>query len=153
MGSAQGQQHLALKADGEPVCDAEQPVDGLDPRRQVGRLLGHVQRALPGIDLTRVTPGIATELGAVFEDQPVLIRHLPASRPVPVLGEPAAVERLESVRRRAVRPVARADDVIDEIAFIVDEHLPARADPRRVARHDVVVMELYDLRGAAELVR
>ena len=153
MGSTQGQQHLALQADGEPVCNAEQPVDGLHAGRQIGRLLRREQRAFADFDLPGVAPGIAAEFGAVFEDQSVLVRQFRASRLVPVLGEPAAVERLEALGRSTIRPVTRAHDVEYEVAFIIDEHLPVRADNRRVTGHHVVVMKLDDLCRAAKLIR
>ena len=58
----------------------------------------------------------------------------------------------ETCCRSAAGPVARADDVIHEVAFVVCEHESSRGATRREARHHIVVMEAHDLAGSAELI-
>ena len=72
---------------------------------------------------------------------------------IPIVGEPPAFQRLEAFRRGSVRARPRTDNVVDEVAFIVDQHLLGRHRARRIARHDVLVTKPDDLRGTAQLSR
>src|SRR5690606_33642390 len=96
---------------------------------------------------------VLVELVAAAKDEPVLARQLLAEWPLAIFREPPPVQRLESRARGAVRAVARADDVIHEVALVIDQHLLRRHSGSGVARHDVVVVEADDLAGAAEAVR
>ena len=100
-------------------------------------------------DFIRMLYCIATELVASFEDKPVLFRQFLAARILPVLGKPAHIERPQFLARRAVRPVSLAHDVINQIAFVIDEHLLRSNRPGCITRHDVVVVKFHDLSRTA----
>ncbi len=141
-----------LVTDGQPVGRAERLIDVLQPRRQHGHLLVGQQRVSLAIDGVGMRLGVLAELVRPFEDLPVPERHLANTRMLLVRGEPACLERHEPLGGRAIGTVARADDVIHEVALIVGQREPARRRKWRVSRHQVVMVELDYLTGASKPV-
>ena len=82
----------------------------------------------------------------------MLLRNLLAARAIAVFCEPARFKRLETAVWISVRSITRADDVVNEIALIVDQHLLRCNRLGRVTRHDVIVVEPDDLAGATQVL-
>ncbi len=143
---------LLLVVDGQPVGRAERLVDVPEAGRQRGRLLAAQQRVAFLVDRGRVVLRFAAELVGVLEHLAVPRGNLGGARILLVGREPERLERLEPGRRLAVGPVPRADDVIDEVALVLGQVELARGHARRVAGHDVVVMEPDRRRRAAQQV-
>src|SRR5262245_50917074 len=95
---------------------------------------------------------VAIELARTLEDSCVPRRQPLDPGLVTVGGEPPGLARNQTFRRSAVRAVARANDVVDEVTFVVRQHEATLGAPRRVALHHVVMMETYDLARATDLV-
>ena len=74
-------------------------------------------------------------------------------RVIAVVHEPPAVQRLKPLRRRPVGQVTGADDVVDEVTLIIDEHLLRCHGARRIPGHDVVMVKAHDLCRATQLPR
>ena len=77
--------------------------------------------------------------------------QLTLPRAVTVIREPPTFERLEALRGRTSRALPGADDVVDQVALVVDQHLLRADGASRVAGHDVVVMKTHHLCGTTEL--
>jgi hypothetical protein len=125
-------------------CSPGGIVAGLRLAQQRPRLAG---------DLVGVAGDIAIEFARPVEHAPMSRRHLTHAREFSVGRVPPGVQRRQAFGRLAVGPVTRADDVIDEIAFVVGQDQAVLRAGRRVARHDVVVVKPHHLAGAADLVR
>ena len=80
----------------------------------------------------------------------MLLRYGLAARRDSVFGKPAPLQWLKIVVRAPIGPVTGTDDVVNEIAFIVDQHLLGCDCLACVSRHNVVVVKLDDLAGSAE---
>ncbi len=150
---AQHGHHPLLEVNREPVRRAEHLVDVAQPRRQACRLLVVQQRIGTGSDLARVLVRVGTEFVGAREHLAMSQRHVACAGFSRVGRIPAGLERPQAGCRAAFRAVARAGDVVDEVAFVVRERQAPGGGRRRITGHHVVMVETHDLARPPELVR
>jgi len=150
MDAAQRPQRATLEIDGEPVRSDVQLVDVAQAGRQSRHRLARQQR-IPFAGERRAWRRTSSLNSAVRSKIWRIAAAVRASSARRRRGVPGAFERLEAGRRRAAGPGARADHVVDEVALVVGQRQAAGRGARRVAGHDVVLVEAHHLRRPADL--
>ena len=150
VGDAQRRQGASLVVDCHPVRGTKQSVDrpGTVGQFTFRRVVD--QRPAFRVDTIAEAHGVAAEFITAPEYPAMLFRQRLAARFLYIFREPACFQWLEPGSGFAVLAVPRTNDVIDEIALVIDQHLLGRDHRRHVAFHDVVVMEFDDLAGSTE---
>ncbi len=137
--------HALAEVDRQPVGAREHRLDGARGRWNRHRRIVGQQPARGGGDLGYVLARIRVEFAQMVEQAAVALRHRALARRGAVAGEPARVQRAVDL---AFGPVARAGDVIDEVAVVVGQQV-GRGVLAGQARHLAVQVVVHDLGGNA----
>ena len=91
-------------------------------------------------------------LGAVFKTDIRILRSFGrASGDLPLSA--LSPEACQAFCRRPIRSLTRTNNVVNQVALVVDQSLLRCGRRQRVAGHDVVMMKLDHVCGAAQLTR